>query len=64
MAGWTYDTSDAGVNNTTPGWPRRPRGWYIVRMSDESRTIVPAIRAVLDEALAAGRTRTLSLIHI
>jgi (2S)-methylsuccinyl-CoA dehydrogenase len=27
-------------------------------MSDEARTIVPAIRAVLDEALAAGRTRT------
>jgi (2S)-methylsuccinyl-CoA dehydrogenase len=27
-------------------------------MSDESRTIVPAIRAVLDEALAAGRTQT------
>jgi len=27
-------------------------------MSEETRTIVPAIRAVLDEALAAGRTRT------
>src|SRR5216117_3604905 len=56
-----YDTSGAGVNQYArrrAGWSSPPRQWYMRRMRDETSLIVPAVRAVLDEALAAGRRTT------
>src|SRR5690242_12796577 len=42
------------------GWPGTPRrsDATCLRMSDETTTIVSAVRAALDEALAAGRRST------
>src|SRR5437870_9946267 len=63
-----YDTSGAGVNQIPlarltrlarrAGWSCPPRQCYIARMRDETSLIIPAVRAVLDEALAAGRRTT------
>src|SRR5438552_3287194 len=63
-----YDTSGAGVNQIPlarltrlarrAGWSCPPRQWYMRRMRDETSLIIPAVRAVLDEALAAGPRTT------